>query len=191
MNVKGIEDCCKADSFQRCSVESMPLRYVWVLGLVALTKRNTFWLCMTGWREYILATVGDCQIFEGARKCAMKYHTFRTRHLQAIYALMGYKNNIECVNLSVEVHVRSQIHSSSLSVKNKITQCVSSALLLNTPPIKNLLSRVQEPPDPITRVQVGSGVEEHVPSPSLVSPVNKVFPTISQFNSSDLVIQWN
>ena len=107
----------------------------------------------------------------------MKHHTFRTRHLQAIYTLMGYKNNIECVNLSVEkpFHVRSQIHSSSLSVKNKITQCVSSALLLNTPPIKNLLSRVQEPPDPITRVQVGSGVEEHVPSPSLVSQVNKVF----------------
>ena len=62
----------------------------------------------------------------------MKHHTFRTRHLQAVYALMGYKNNIECVNLSVEkpFHVRSQIHSSSLSVKNKITQCVSSALLL-------------------------------------------------------------
>ena len=90
----------------------------------------------------------------------MKHHTFRTRHLQA--------NNIECVNLSVEkpFHVPSQIHSSSLSVKNKITQCVSSALLLNTPPIKNLLSRVQEPPDPITRVQVGSGVEEPMPGGS-------------------------
>ena len=59
--------------------------------------------------------------------------------------------------------------------------CVLSALLLNTPPIKNLLSRVQEPPDPITRVQVGLGVEGHVPSPSLVS-LNKVFPTISKFS---------
>ena len=102
----------------------------------------------------------------------------RALHLQGTYALMGCKNNIECVNLSVEkpFHVRSQIHSltSSLSVNNKITPCVSSALLLNTLPIKNLLSRGQEPPDAITRVQVGLGVQEHVPSPSLVS-LTKVF----------------
>ena len=79
--------------------------------------------------------------------------------------------------MSVEkpFHVRSQIHPSSLNVNNKITHCVSSAQLLNTSPIKNLLSRVQESPDPITRVQVGVGVEEHVPSPSPVS-LNRVFP---------------
>ena len=28
----GIEDYCKADSIQRCAVESMRLCYVWVLG---------------------------------------------------------------------------------------------------------------------------------------------------------------
>ena len=97
---------------------------------------------------------------------------------------MSCKNNNEC-NLSMEqpFHVRSQIHSSSLSVVNKMKPCVSSTLLLNTPPVKNLLSRVQEPPDPIIRVQVGLDVEGHVSSPSLVS-LNKVFSAISQFNSS-------
>ena len=47
---------------------------------------------------------------------AMKYHTFRTRHVQVTYALMSCKNNEEC-NLSVKkpFNVRSQIHSSSLS----------------------------------------------------------------------------
>ena len=68
--------------------------------------------------------------------------------------------------------------------------CVSSALLLNTPPIKNLLSQVQEPPDPITRVQVGLGVEGHVPSPSLVS-LNKVFPAISQLQRSSFFNKTN
>ena len=38
---------------------------------------------------------------------------------------------------------------------------------MRIPPVKNLLSRVQEPPDPITRVQVGLHVEGHVLSPSL------------------------
>lgn len=32
VNVQGIEDCGKADSFERCAVESTPLCYVWVLG---------------------------------------------------------------------------------------------------------------------------------------------------------------
>ena len=59
---------------------------------------------------------------------------------------------------------------------------------MRIPPVKNLLSRVQEPPDPIIRVQVGLDVEGNVPSPSLVS-LNKVFPAISQLDSSDLVIQ--
>ena len=97
---------------------------------------------------------------------------FRTRYVQATYALMSCKNNNEC-NLSVEkpFHARSQIHSSSLSVIYKMKQCV-------IPTVKNLLSRVQEPPDPITRVQVGLDVEGHVPSPSLVS-LNKVFTAIS------------
>ena len=49
---------------------------------------------------------------------------------------------------------------------------------MRIPPVKNLLSRVQEPPDPITRVQVGLDAEGHVPSPSLVSP-NNVFRAIS------------
>ena len=152
----------------------MPLCYAWVLGHVALTEQNTFWViaiadlvltipdCMT----WIRPLVDNCQFFKGARKYAMKYHTFRTRYVQVTYALMGCKNNNECVNLSLEkpFQVRSQIHSSSLSVNNKIKHCVSSALLLNTPPIKNLLGRVQEPPDPITRGQVGLGVERHVPS---------------------------
>ena len=40
---------------------------------------------------------------------------------------------------------------------------------MHFPPVKNLLSRVQEPPDPIIRMQVGLDVEGHVPSPSLVS----------------------
>ena len=153
----------------------MPLCYAWVLGHVALTEQNTFcviaiagwsWLYLTVRPEYVLTTVDDCQIFKGAREYAMKYHTFRTRYVQVTYALMGCKNNNECVNLSLEkpFQVRSQIHSSSLSVNNKIKHCVSSALLLNTPPIKNLLGRVQEPPDPITRGQVGLGVERHVPS---------------------------
>ena len=72
---------------------------------------------MTGWCEYILATVGDCQIFEGAPKYAMKYHTFRTRKVQATHTLMSGKNNNEW-NLSAEKRfdIRSQIHSSGLSV---------------------------------------------------------------------------
>ena len=51
---------------------------------------------------------------------------FRTRYVQATYALMSCKNNNEC-NLSVEkpFHARSQIHSSSLSVIYKMKQCVS------------------------------------------------------------------
>ena len=180
---RGIEDCCKADSIQRCAVESIPLCYVWLLGFD--WTRHTLHDChrrLRGWREYILVTVGDCQIFEGASKYAMKYHTFRPRHVQATYALMSCKNNNEW-NLSVEkpFHVRNQIRSSSLSVINEMTQCVSSSLPLNTPPIKHLLSREQEPLDSITRVQVGLGVEGHVPSPSLVC-LNKVFPAISQFS---------
>ena len=59
--------------------------------------------------------------------------------------------------------------------------CVSSTLLLNKPPVKNLLSRVQEPPDPVTRVQVGLDGWGHVQSPSLVY-LNKVFPAISEFS---------
>ena len=49
---------------------------------------------------------------------------------------------------------------------------------MRIPTVKNLLSRVQELPDPITRVQVGLDVEGHVQSPSLVS-LNKVFTAIS------------
>ena len=136
-----------------------------------LLSQTWSWLYLTVWPEYVLTTVDDCQIFKGARKYAMKYHTFRTRYVQVTYALMGCKNNNECVNLSLEkpFQVRSQIHSSSLSVNNKIKHCVSSALLLSTQPIKNLLGRVQEPPDPITRGQVGLGVEAgtcHRPLPS-------------------------
>ena len=57
----------------------------------------------------------------------MKYHTFRTRHVQATYALMSCKNNNEC-NLSVEkpFHVRSIPCSffrlkESFQVKNGVT----------------------------------------------------------------------
>ena len=57
----------------------------------------------------------------------MKYHTFRTRHVQATYALMSCKNNNEC-NLSVEkpFHVRSIPCSffrlkKSFQVKNGVT----------------------------------------------------------------------
>ena len=39
-------------SIQRCSVESMPLCYVWVLGFVALTKRNT--VCMIASADLVL-----------------------------------------------------------------------------------------------------------------------------------------
>ena len=72
----------------------MLLCYVWVLGLVALTEQNTF--CMIAIADRVLTkhdltTVGECQIFKGARKYAMKYHTFRTRHVQATYALMVVK----------------------------------------------------------------------------------------------------
>ena len=150
------------------------------------------WFCMIAIADLVL-TIHDwmtwmhpCHCrrlsdFRGARKHAMKYPTFRSRHVLATYALMGWQNNNECVNLSVEklFHLRSQIHSSSLSVNNKITHFVLSALLSNTLPIKNLLSRVQESPDSITWVQVCLGVEGHVLSPSLVS-FNKLFPTISQ-----------
>ena len=159
-----------------------------------LLSQTWSWLYLTVWPEYVLTTVDDCQIFKGARKYAMKYHTFRTRYVQVTYALMGCKNNNECVNVSLEkpFQVRSQIHSSSLSVNNKIKHRVSSALLLSTQPIKNLLGRVQEPPDPITRGQVGLGVEGHVPSAApqfLLTRYFQLFP--SWVNCSDLVIQWN
>lgn len=73
-------------------------------------------------------------------------------------------------------------HSSSLSVISQMKHCVLSELLLNTTPIKNLLSRVQDPLDPNSRVQVGLGIEGHVLSPFLVSL--KVHPAISLFNST-------
>ena len=135
------------------------------------------WLYMTRWCEYILATVGDCQIFERAPKYAAKCHTFRTRKIQATHALMSCKNSNEW-NLSIEKPFHSfEVKSSCLSVNNKMKHCVSSALVLKYTPIKNLLSRVHEPPDPFTRVHVGLGVL----SPSLVS-LKKVFPTISQLS---------
>ena len=153
----------------------MPLFYIWVVGF-DWKKTHSAWLLlqtwsrlyMTGWCEYILTTVGDCQFFEGPRKYAMKCHTFRTRNVQATHTLMSCKNSNEW-NLTVEkpFHVRSQIHSSSLSVNNKMKHCVSSALLLNILPIKNLLSRVHEPLNPFTRAHVGLGVEGHAePLPS-------------------------
>ena len=149
-----------------------------------LLSQTWSWLYLTVWPEYILTTVDDCQIFKGARKYAMKYHTFWTMYVQVTYALIGCKNNNESVNLSLEkpFQVRSQIHSSSLSVNNKIKHCVSSALLLNTPPIKNLLSRLtrNSGSNNPSAGRVGSWGVRAI-GRSLVA-FNKVFPTISQLS---------
>ena len=131
-----------------------------------LLSQTWSWLypdCMTWIRPYHCRRLSDFQRrTEICHEIPYFPNQVRSSHLR----FNGCKNNNECVNVSLEkpFQVRSQIHSSSLSVNNKIKHCVSSALLLSTQPIKNLLGRVQEPPDPITRGQVGLGVEGHVPS---------------------------
>ena len=93
----------KVIASERCAVESMPLCYVWQLGfdwtkhilhdcyrrlMIAIADLV---LTINDWMTWIhpCSAVGDCQIFEGARKYAMKYHTFQTRHVQVTYALVG------------------------------------------------------------------------------------------------------